>query len=187
MSSAQIPIRLWIAFFTGRPWRGRMPPRGCSLPGSPRRCGAETGRILYDGALWRPITYGRLLLLLEPPAAGGSIVISGHFSARMSSQVSEFPGVQKAVGTVGNKIQEFETVLAPGPAGSGPKREGRPAGRCSARVSETVPERLRRRAGGSKKPVWIVAGLVFPERPHALYDLSLCVQSGMGLVVGSLQ
>ena len=34
----------------------------------------------------------------EPPAAGGSIVISGHFSARTSSQVSEFPGIQKAVG-----------------------------------------------------------------------------------------
>ena len=103
MSSAQIPIRLWIAFFTGRPWRGRMPPGGCSLPGSPRRCGAETGRILYDGALWRPITYGRLLLLLEPPAAGGSIVISGHFSARTSSQVSEFPG----------KLQSFPASRKP--------------------------------------------------------------------------
>ena len=39
----------------------------------------------------------------EPPAAGGSIVISGHFSARTSSQVSEFPG----------KLQSFPASRKP--------------------------------------------------------------------------
>ena len=63
--SYRSPSACDYAIFTGRPWRLRMPPRGCPPSSSPRRCGARSGRILYDDVLSRPFTYWRLLLLFR--------------------------------------------------------------------------------------------------------------------------
>jgi len=68
----------------------------------------------------------------------------------------------------------------------GPKREGRPAGRLPTGSCQKAV-RPCRVAGGSEESLWVVAGVVFPERPHAFYDLALGERSGIGFVVGSLK
>ena len=62
-----------------------------------------------------------------------------------------------------------------------------PRGGCQKGGGCQKAGRLCRAAGGSEKSLWIVAGPVLPEGPHALYDLPLRIQSGMGFIVGSLK
>jgi hypothetical protein len=102
----------------------RVPPTG-----EPSGLRHKAGRILFGGALSKPITYGRLLLPPEKRGAEGSIAIFGRFSAGMSSQkygVSLMAGYPPAAKGL---VQKLRLPRCLGSTSSGPKREGRPAGR----------------------------------------------------------
>lgn len=140
---------------------------------------------------------GASFLERDPFREGGSIAIFGQFPAGASSQE---PKVSPALGprsgfhdpdqgpehprtrrvtetTPASRIRRLRPK-ARGPAGRGPI-DAVPEGLFP---TGTVSRRLACPAGGSEKSVWVVAGLVFPEGPHALQDLALRVQASVHLV-----